>query len=492
MRLSMNPYLPSWEYVPDGEPHVFDGRLYLFGSHDRFNGSFYCENDYVVWSAPLDDLSQWRCEGTSYRKKQDPQCRGFMGQLWAPDVCRGPDGHYYMYYCAAFSNWIGVAKADTPAGPYEYLGKLRYPDGTVYGKKKDDIPFDPGVFVDDDGKVWLYTGFASQDRKLQRMMRLFRGIKITGECSYVLELEPDMCTVRSCKACLPGPLTSKGTGFEGHAFYEASSMRKFGGKYYYIYSTEQSHELAWAVSDSPDRDFRFGGILYSNGNIGLHGKQTAEYPWGNNHGSIECVNGQYYVFGHRQTNYSECSRQGIAEKIEMDENGNFHQAEMTSCGLNGKPLPAVGKYPASIACVLHGIHPASKITEIKDKKTCPMVTQDLPDGAENARQYIGNIYDGSVIGYKYFEFDGDCQFSLTIKNSQAGTISVWQEEPLKGRVPLATLFVPQSSQWKICSVEIPFAKGRFPLYLQYSGEGNAELLEIGFRNEGLQERYYGF
>ena len=64
MRLSMNPYLPSWEYVPDGEPHVFDGRLYLFGSHDRFNGSFYCENDYVVWSAPLDDLSQWRCEGT--------------------------------------------------------------------------------------------------------------------------------------------------------------------------------------------------------------------------------------------------------------------------------------------------------------------------------------------------------------------------------------------------------------------------------------------
>ena len=61
-----NPYLPKWEYVPDGEPHVFDGRIYIFGSHDRFGGNFYCEKDYTVWSAPVDDLSRWRCEGVSY------------------------------------------------------------------------------------------------------------------------------------------------------------------------------------------------------------------------------------------------------------------------------------------------------------------------------------------------------------------------------------------------------------------------------------------
>lgn len=47
-----NPYLPSYEYVPDGEPHVFGDRLYIFGSHDRFDGKEYCENDYVCWSAP--------------------------------------------------------------------------------------------------------------------------------------------------------------------------------------------------------------------------------------------------------------------------------------------------------------------------------------------------------------------------------------------------------------------------------------------------------
>ena len=53
-----NPYLPSWEYIPDGEPHVFGDRVYIFGSHDRFGGYNYCLNDYVCWSAPVDDLGR--------------------------------------------------------------------------------------------------------------------------------------------------------------------------------------------------------------------------------------------------------------------------------------------------------------------------------------------------------------------------------------------------------------------------------------------------
>ena len=187
-----NPYLPQWEYVPDGEPHVFDGRIYIFGSHDRFSGNFYCEKDYTVWSAPVDDLSRWRCEGVSYRRDQEPQCRGVMAQLWAPDVCCGPDGKYYLYYCAAFSSWIGVARAERPAGPYEYYGKIQYPDGKLYGKKKDDMPFDPGVLADDGGRVWLYTGFANPDKKFQILLRLTKGIRITGKCSYVMELAGDV------------------------------------------------------------------------------------------------------------------------------------------------------------------------------------------------------------------------------------------------------------------------------------------------------------
>lgn len=69
---AVNPYLPSYEYVPDGEPHVFNGRVYVYGSHDRFGGNDFCLNDYVCWSARADDLANWRYEGTSYRSVQDP------------------------------------------------------------------------------------------------------------------------------------------------------------------------------------------------------------------------------------------------------------------------------------------------------------------------------------------------------------------------------------------------------------------------------------
>lgn len=72
MKQLVNPYLPTYEYMPDGEPHLFEGRLYVFGSHDKFGGKVYSENDYTCWSAPADDLSDWRCEGIIYKREQDP------------------------------------------------------------------------------------------------------------------------------------------------------------------------------------------------------------------------------------------------------------------------------------------------------------------------------------------------------------------------------------------------------------------------------------
>ena len=83
---AFNPYLPDWEYVPDGEPHVFDDRVYVYGSHDRFGAPIFCVNDYVCWSAPLDDLSDWRYEGVIYKKKQDPSNKTGLRCLYAPDA----------------------------------------------------------------------------------------------------------------------------------------------------------------------------------------------------------------------------------------------------------------------------------------------------------------------------------------------------------------------------------------------------------------------
>lgn len=93
---TLNPYLPSWEYVPDGEPHVFGNRVYVYGSHDRFNGWSYCLNDYVCWSASINNLGSWRYEGVIYRKEQDPRNHDGHECLYAPDVTRGCDGRYRL------------------------------------------------------------------------------------------------------------------------------------------------------------------------------------------------------------------------------------------------------------------------------------------------------------------------------------------------------------------------------------------------------------
>ena len=155
-----NPYLPSWEYIPDGEPRVFDGRLYVYGSHDRFNGDVYCQNDYVCWSAPEDDLSDWRYEGVIFKKTQDPRNPDGSHALWAPDVFRGNDGKYYLYYCLDFLKEIGVAVCDTPAGEYKFLDFVRYPNGDILGSRPGEIrQFDPGIFIDDDKRIYLFLKY---------------------------------------------------------------------------------------------------------------------------------------------------------------------------------------------------------------------------------------------------------------------------------------------------------------------------------------------
>ena len=228
-RQAFNPYLPSWEYVPDGEPHIFNDRLYVFGSHDAFDGETFCVNNYVCWSAPLDDLGDWRFEGYIYDKASDPLNPKNEYHMNAPDVCRGADGRYYLYYQLHRLSVTSVAVAGRPEGPYTFYGHVRHPGGTLYGKGKGDAyNFDPGLLVDDDGRVYLYTGFSPDKGPMRTVMKL-RG----GGLDYgtVAELEPDMLTIKGVpRATIPGAIKAKGTQFEGHGFYEARIACHLWGK----------------------------------------------------------------------------------------------------------------------------------------------------------------------------------------------------------------------------------------------------------------------
>lgn len=423
-----NPFLPLYEYIPDGEPHVFGDRVYHYGSHDKEGGDTFCMLDYVCYSAPVDDLTAWRYEGVIYQAKQDPRYPAPQ-YMYAPDVVQGNDGRFYLYYCmggdygqGGYQGPVSVAVCDTPAGQYEYFGVVKNPDGSPMLKY---ICFDPAV-LNDDGTIRLYYGtqydyeervdFLTNDFYLQDEIQMFGRSReeilsypdsIMGPVMAVLS--DDMLTVKE-EAKHIIPYRVKGTSFEAHPFFEGSSMRKVGRKYYFIYSSWQNHELCYATSDQPDRDFVFGGMIISNGDIGYRGRDTQHKlnMTGTTHGSIIEINGQWYVFYHRLTHKSDYSRQACAEKIRILEDGSIPQAEMTSCGLNDGPLSAEGTYPAVIACNLtngHMPHGSNSVFQI----SFPNVTH------KGQERFIAEIEDNTLIGYKYFECRDVKQFGITYR-----------------------------------------------------------------------------
>lgn len=479
---AFNPYLPGYEYIPDGEPHVFDGRVYVYGSHDRFQAGMFCLNDYVCWSAPVDDLGDWRYEGVIYRKNQDPKNKLGLHILFAPDVARGADGRYYLYYAFDFMGVMGVAVCDTPAGEYRFLSHVKYGDGVIWGRKSgDSFPFDPGILVDDDGRVYLYSGFYKPVPGI-----VTGGKQLKFEGGYVLELESDMVTIKT-PAKLLFPKEGPGA-FPGHEFFEASSIRKYEGKYYFVYSSKCNHELCYAVSDRPDGGFTYGGVLVSNCDVGVNGitdeSQAANYA-GNNHGGMLCLNGQYYIFYHRHTCRTSYSRQTCAEPLRRNADGSFQQAEMTSCGLNGAPLRGKGRYEARIACNLWSGEGTGRYDVKHSRKRYdhhPYFTQSEKDGSTTAVQYIANMGSGAVAGFKYFAMEDVKSIHLEVKGTASGNMLAARDKEftdILAEVPVQLL----AGQRKVCSGNVRVKNGVFPLYFKYVGEGTIDFIAFTLETE---------
>lgn len=356
-----NPYLPFWEYIPDGEPRVFGDRIYVYGSHDNAGSVKFCDYVLKCWSAPLDNLSDWVCHGDIFRTQETADCRSDTdwtdksNYLYAPDVVE-KDGKYYLY--AYIINSIGcVAVSDKPEGPFKLLSKYKY---TI----SDEICcngwfIDPGVLVDDDGRTYIYCGF---------------------ERSFMAEVNSDNMYEIVDGSCIEHIIPIEKTDSfpdEDGLFFEACSPRKIGDTYYLIYSPKRGSRLAYATSDKPTGPFVYRGYIIDNG---------VDYPGGNDHGSIVQINGQWYIFYHRMTNGTIMSRRGCAEKITILPDGTIPPVEMTSLGFEDS-LDPYKITPAETACVLKG---GAFVTE---KNVFERV--------------VTNITENCVIGYKYFDFGDD-------------------------------------------------------------------------------------
>lgn len=479
-RQCFNPYLPSWEYIPDAEPRLFDGRVYIYGSHDRFGSKEYCVNDYVSWSAPEDDLSDWRYEGIIFRKDQTPwNTKNLL--YYAPDVVPGTDGKYYLFYSVQNSSIASVAVCDTPAGKFEYLGDVHFPDGRVYGSNPEDwFLFDPAVLVDDDGRIYLYAGSGQPSNGNF-------GHEIKG--LFVMELSSDMLTIiGEPTIILPADFNPKRPNY-----WEGPSIRHIGKWYYLVYPATDITGLNYAMSLFPDKGFIHKGPIHSSSDIGLNGRKlmNAAYPMGNSHGGMVCVKGQWYIFDHRRTGETT-NRQPVAERIEIKEDGSISMVESTSCGLNEGPLRGIGTYPAYIACCLK----SSGFFGLHNPMGGPYITQDGPDyepkepadgevnvdtetNAPKAR--ICGIKNGCVVGYKYFDLTETKHITITARGGD-GIMEILGSEDGQsvGEIRI-------SHHWNNMGTDLNTANlsqkagcpvGRCPLYLRYKGRGNVELLQF--------------
>ncbi|WP_330369071.1 carboxylesterase family protein [Butyrivibrio sp. AC2005] len=454
---ALNPYLPSWEYIPDGEPYVFGDRVYVYGSHDIYNGETFCLGDYVCWSAPVNSLGDWHYEGVIYPKTADPLNKDGHMCLYAPDVTVGPDGRYYLYYVLDKISVVSVAVCDTPAGKYEFLGYVHYPDGTRLGEKEGDEPqFDPGVLTEGD-KTYLFTGFCGQG-------------DVSRHGAMLTVLGSDMLTVEKAPVIVaPGSCYSKGTEYEGHAFFEAPSIRKKDGKYFFIYSSEVMHELCYAISDSPEGPFSYGGVIVSNCDLHIDSYKKPEMAMAkgaNNHGSMVQIGESWYIFYHRHTNNTWYSRQGCAEKLTFNPDGSIIQAEITSCGLNNGPLSDIGEYPSYIACNLftdeHAIYVGS---------AGPRVVQDGGDGDPKIG-YIREFCNDSTAGFKYFDMKNVTGVMIKTRGYFNGKVQVktkWDGEVL------GEINIENQNIWTEGSCSFAPITGVNALYLTFVGNGSCSL-----------------
>ena len=495
-----NPYMPLWEHIPDGEPYVFEDpdqpgkqRVYVYGSHDDLIDA-YCGRDQVVWSASVDSLNNWRYDGVilvvDKNAKGEPfDSAGTADVLFAPDVTLVTDANgkktYYLFPNdqTGFRNGL-IAKSDRPDGPFEVCNWNAENPNQVDGV----LQFDPAVFVDDDGRVYGYWGF---------------------ERSYAAEFDPTtMATVKPGTKVVEDMVS--GRNQEGvFSFFEASSIRKIKDKYVFIYSRftkdgefgmpTSNYTLAYAYSDNPLGPWTYGGTII-DGRAREKDEQgnaiASATPDGNTHGSICEINGQWYVFYHRQTGTNEYARQAMVApidvKVEEGKGGKvvISEGEYTSEGFALNGLNPLERHSAGIACWYTGPKPAThewpNNTFYGSYVEAGYGTDSNfaePYALKNNTNRVVNNTAGSIVGYKYFNFNetnGKEQLQLALRlipEGIDGTIQVMVDRPwtsqggkLVGTIALKADMPKSSTELTVSVPEIAKLTGKHAIFFVFQSD----------------------
>ena len=288
--------LVSHIYTADPSAHVFNGRIYVYPSHDidagdAFDdlGSHFAMEDYHVLSlsSPSDEAVD---HGVALHVKDVPWADK---QMWAPDAAE-KDGKYYLFFPAKDHDGIfriGVAVSSTPTGPFFPLPKAI----------KDSFSIDPAVFRDDDGSYYMYFG-GIWGGQLQRWRSgafnhdhpesPFAHLPEVDEpalCPKIARLSDDLLEFAEAPKDVVlvdesgNPLLQ---GDTDRRFFEASWVHKYKGKYYFSYSTGDTHFLCYAIADNPYGPFTYAGRIL-NPVVG----------WTSHHSIVE-FEGKWYLFYH--------------------------------------------------------------------------------------------------------------------------------------------------------------------------------------------------
>jgi len=521
---AQNPYLPLWEHLPDGEPRVFEDpdnpgklRAYIIGSHD-VTYTAYCGPDIRMWSAPVEDLSQWRDEGPIFSWFVNGQ----WDTMYAPDLVCTTDRNtgkktYWLYpHSRGWGRTPMVCKGDRPNGPFTPVNLTT--DGTrcLEGSL---IDFDPSVFIEP------ITNKKDKDYDKGYRAYVFYGFQHSTAC----ELDQNTMYSKRANTELIDPfipassadgrlLDKEGSEYKAlyqgqnpldFNFFEASSIRQVGNKYVMVFSGYSGKEyglgntnsaLRYAFGDSPVGPWRSGGVLVDSRGVVLNedgSKLITTNAGHNTHGSLQEINGQWYVFYHRPPRGFGNARQAMVAPVKItwdkkpvakggvvkitgydpfakgnewvaaaSDGNTYTGAEVTSEGFQIFGLPPYAYYSAGLACFMYGPNSGQYM-------------QDNHDIWNNSMDLAGIQNDG-IIGFKYFGFGGLAQdtkgvkafegtktgdkttigINLTSSGKGAFKIHVKLDDPWKGQ-EIGVIDVPADADRKACTyyAAVPAVEG---------------------------------